>query len=1086
MLSRSRAVAFCAATLLVAVTCSDGPTDPPPPTPVATTVEAVTPETQKATTGAAVEDPPGVLVKDQNGNTMTGVSVAFAVTAGGGAVTPSTVSTGSDGVARLTSWTLGTVAGTNTVTATASGLLPVTFSATGAAPVPFPSVVEPVTATSQQVIISTAAPNPPAVRVLDQNGAPMHGVSVVFAVTSGGGSVAPASITTGADGIARVTSWTVGSAPGTNMLTSTVTGLAPVTFTATGVTLPTSSPTSVAAVTATSQSAAVGATVTEPPGVIVRDQDNSPMQGVSVAFAVSAGGGSVAPSSVVTGSDGIARLTSWTLGANAGTNTVTATVSGIIPVTFTATGTVAAPIATSVAAVTAVSQSALVGAAVADPPGVIVRDQNNSPMAGVTVAFAVTAGGGSVAPASVVTGSDGIAQVTSWTLGANAGTNTVVATVSGITPITFTATGTVPAPVPVATTIAAVTVASQTALVSTTVPVPPGVVVHDQNNSPMPGVTVAFAVTAGDGSIAPSSVVTGSDGIARLTSWTLGASAGTNTVTASVTGLTPVTFTATGTVSSPVATSVEAATPTTQSATTGTVVSSPPGARVRDQRGDPMAGVTVAFAVTGGGGSVAPSSVVTGSDGIAQSTSWTLGANPGTNTVTATASSLTPVTFTATGLLPPPVATTVEAITVTTQDTLVNNPVSNPPGVKVVDQRGNTMQGVSVAFAVTSGGGSISPSAVLTASDGTARLTSWILGPNVGTNTVTATVTGLTPVTFTANGVHPPPVATSIAPVGLTSQDGAVDFIVRSRPGVVVRDQYFALMPGVTATFAVTAGGGTISSTTQTTSSSGIARLANWTLGSAPGTNTVTVTVSGFAPLTFNANGMTATCPSPSGIALNTSIGGTLGFLGCRLVSGEFANFYGFALADATAVRVRQSSTQVDAYELLLKSSIDGAPVAENDDITEFDTNSDFSALLAPGTYVIGASSFGIWGLGDYTLQLDQTSTDVTNCTQYFTVKGVNSPQTLSTNDCDASGKYADLYRIYLNANETVTIDMTSTTVDSYLVFMAGDTPITNDNRAAGTNDARITYTAPFAGYYSFSATSSGVGATGAYTLVIQ
>ncbi len=59
------------------------------------------------------------------------------------------------------------------------------------------------------------------------------------------------------------------------------------------------------------------------------------------------------------------------------------------------------------------------------------------------------------------------------------------------------------------------------------------------------GVTVTFAAANG-GSVATASVVTGNDGTAQ-TSWTLGATPGPQSATASVTGLTgsPVTFTAT-------------------------------------------------------------------------------------------------------------------------------------------------------------------------------------------------------------------------------------------------------------------------------------------------------------------------------------------------------------------------------------------------------------------------------------------------------------------------------------------------------------------------------------------------------------
>src|SRR5206468_488868 len=172
-----------------------------------------------------------------------------------------------------------------------------------------------------------------------------------------------------------------------------------------------------------------------------------PVGGVTVTFAVAPGSGSITGASQTTNASGIASVGSWTLGTTAGTNTLTATASGLTgsPVTFTATGTAGG--AGSIALSAGDNQTATVNPAVATAPAVVVRDQFDNPVAGVAVTFAVAAGGGSVNPTTpVTTGADGIAAVTSWTLGTTAGTNRLTATASGsgITgnPLSFTATGT--------------------------------------------------------------------------------------------------------------------------------------------------------------------------------------------------------------------------------------------------------------------------------------------------------------------------------------------------------------------------------------------------------------------------------------------------------------------------------------------------------------------------------------------------------------------------------------------------------------------------------------------------------------------
>lgn len=194
----------------------------------------------------------------------------------------------------------------------------------------------------------------------------------------------------------------------------------------------------------TSQNAAVSTAVATPPSVIVRDASGNPVSGVSVTFTVIGGGGTVSSASATTNSAGIATVGSWTMGPTAGTNTLTAT-SGTLtgsPVIFIATGTVGT--ATQIAAFSSTSQSAPVSTAVGTPPCVVVRDASSNPVSGVSVTFAITAGGGSLGTSSVTTNSSGLAQVGSWTLGSAIGTNTLTATSSGLSgsPVTFTATGT--------------------------------------------------------------------------------------------------------------------------------------------------------------------------------------------------------------------------------------------------------------------------------------------------------------------------------------------------------------------------------------------------------------------------------------------------------------------------------------------------------------------------------------------------------------------------------------------------------------------------------------------------------------------
>ena len=297
----------------------------------------------------------------------------------------------------------------------------------------------------------------------------------------------------------------------------------------------------------------VSSELSNPFVVEVRDQNGDDYQGATVTFAVTAGGGTLSSTSVTTGSGGRASST-LTLGSTAGTNTVTATVSGIIPfVTFTATATAEALVATTFVRISGNAQTGTVGKELDNPFVAEVQDQNGDGLSGITVSFAVTIGGGTVSATSVTTNSNGQASTT-LTLGSAAGSNRVVASASGITQTrNFNATG----QATVATTVVEVSGDSQAGDTDAALPHPFIVEVRDQDGDALSGATVAFAVTAGGGTLSVTSVTTNASGRAQTT-LTLGSTAGTNTVTATVSGITAITFTATAAVVLTISVSVPA------------------------------------------------------------------------------------------------------------------------------------------------------------------------------------------------------------------------------------------------------------------------------------------------------------------------------------------------------------------------------------------------------------------------------------------------------------------------------------------------------------------------------------------------
>ncbi len=164
-------------------------------------------DNQTAEVNTPVGTDPAVLVTDVNGRPVPGVTVIFAVATGGGGVTDSARTTGGSGIASVTAWTVGPVAGTgnNTLTATAPGAgvtgNPVTFTASAAPGSATQLVVatEPGGATS-----NVAFTTQPAVRVQDSlgNTVSQNGLVVTAAVFSGTGTLAGTTTATTVNGVA--------------------------------------------------------------------------------------------------------------------------------------------------------------------------------------------------------------------------------------------------------------------------------------------------------------------------------------------------------------------------------------------------------------------------------------------------------------------------------------------------------------------------------------------------------------------------------------------------------------------------------------------------------------------------------------------------------------------------------------------------------------------------------------------------------------------------------------------------------------------------------------------------------------------
>ena len=298
------------------------------------------------------------------------------------------------------------------------------------------------------------------------------------------------------------------------------------------------------------------------------------------------------------------------------------------------------------------NQQGRVGTELSEPLAVQVTDSKDRPVIGVAVQFAIDDGSGSSpAPTSVTTGDSGIARTT-ITLGPRVGPVTGRAWIpvnEGQTPVetAFTAMA-LPAD---ANGIVMVEGDEQSGAVGTVL-LPLVVRVTDGFGNPIPGVTVNWSAEGG-GSVSAASTLTDVNGLTSVER-TLGPAAGPQS-----------TIAAAGTPTAPLAGSPVIFNHTATAGNAARVIvvdgngqQGPPGAalpealvvQVLDDQNNPIVNRPVTWVIGAGEGSVSPSTSNTDGQGRA-STTWTLGPEPGRNTVSAVVSGVGVGAFTATAIV---------------------------------------------------------------------------------------------------------------------------------------------------------------------------------------------------------------------------------------------------------------------------------------------------------------------------------------------------------------------------------------------------------------------------------------------------
>ena len=116
------------------------------------------------------------------------------------------------------------------------------------------------------------------------------------------------------------------------------------------------------------------------------------------------------------------------------------------------------------------------------------------------------------------------------------------------------------------------------------------------------------------------------------------------------------------------------------------------------------------------------------------------------------------------------------------------------------------------------------------------------------------------------------------------------------------------------------------------------------------------------------------------------------------------------------------------------------------------------------------------------------TSASAADCSAIFTLSCPGATAGLSTASCAASdGSYFDLWQFSGTAGQSVSIDMTSSSFDAFLILLDpnGKPVADNDDIASGNTNSRITFTLTSSGTWTVAANALKANQFGTYTITL-
>lgn len=222
-------------------------------------------------------------------------------------------------------------------------------------------------------------------------------------------------------------------------------------------------------------------------------------------------------------------------------------------------------------------------------------------------------------------------------------------------------------------------------------------------------------------------------------------------------------------------------------------------------------------------------------------------------------------------------------------------------------------------------------------------------------------------------------------------------------------------------------------------------------------------------------------------IAVGQSVNGRLSPSDPQLDSGEFFDGYALSGRRGQQLEIRLDSEHFDPYLSILGPNGFGE---YNDDDPESNTLNSRLRVTLPedGTYHVYATSYAGEETGDYVLRvIDAGEAQPQGGSGVQLQLGSSVSGELGPGDETlTSGEFVDRYTFSGQVGQRVTISMSSSELDAYLLLRSpSGANEYNDDVGAGNTNSRLETILAESGVYTIGATSYAPGETGGYTLQI-